>query len=170
MQQPALRAAADEAQQTEAPHVLEPEPRAVGEADAGVHVWQRRPLAWAQDQPAAAHAEVGEEREVAVEPDEQVLRRALHALDGAPAQLAGQRGRDALAQPVSREGDRADRAPAHALVQHATHRFDLGEFGHGPDGRRGPGGAQVACEGICALAATDRPEADIWIDETFTSR
>ena len=82
-------------------------------------------------QPAAAHAEVGQEREAAVEPDQQVLAGAPEAADGAAAQPPRQVRRDGLAQPQPREPDRADRAAAHVLRQQAANGLDLGQLGHG---------------------------------------
>ena len=121
----------NEAKQPEPTRVLEPELPAVGESDLAVNVGKVADRRLGVEEPASAHAEVGEQGEAPVELDEQVLAVAANPGERATPKSPRERRRHGGAKSGSGEPDRPDRAAPDDRIQQAADRLDLGKFGHG---------------------------------------
>ena len=117
-------------EQAEAARILEPQLGAVGEEEVAMDVLGFCGLRPGVEQPAAAHSQVGEESQVAVEIEEQVLPVAAHAAQRAALQSRRQVAGDGDPQVLAGHLNPSHRAAQNALLQHAAHGLDLGELGH----------------------------------------
>src|SRR5439155_23538426 len=80
---------AHQAQEPEAPRILEAEPGAVGECDARMNVGERLIALALGEQPAPAHPEVGEERDAALQLEDQELAEPRNTADRTAFEAAG---------------------------------------------------------------------------------
>ena len=113
----------------EAPRILEAETAAV-KGHARVNVRERHVALALREEPAPAHAEVGEERCAALELEDQELAETRNAADRAAFEVARELAGEGLAELEPRKPHRADRAPDEVRLEHAAHGLDFGEFGH----------------------------------------